>query len=29
MTAETFKLLTGTEIVHIPFKGSGDSVPAM
>ena len=29
MTAETFKLLTGTEIVHIPFKGSGDSMPAM
>lgn len=29
MTSEMFKMLTGTEIVHIPFKGSGDSVPAM
>ncbi len=29
MTAEMFKLLTGSEIVHIPFKRSGDSMPAM
>jgi tripartite-type tricarboxylate transporter receptor subunit TctC len=27
MTAELFKAMTGTDIVHVPYKGSGPAMP--
>lgn len=29
LAAELFKIMTGTDIVHVPYKGSGQTLPAL